>query len=106
MVKVRASCVRIRTTMIGDDPHSCNPILSPNRGYAAKGMLSSKQGKREITPCIWVHPDDDRRQRWPPTLVTLGASNAADVCPLSGVNRTPRVQRGNDANDPDRTSPS
>jgi hypothetical protein len=26
-------------------------------------MLSSKQGKREITPCIWVHPDDDRR-RW------------------------------------------
>src|SRR5258705_679474 len=32
-------------------------------------------------------------------MVTPSASNAADVCPLSGVNRTPRVQRGTDGND-------
>src|ERR1700704_4924457 len=44
--------------------------------------------EREITPYVWVHPDDDRRERWPPSFVTPCASNAADVCPLSGASRT------------------
>jgi hypothetical protein len=36
-----------------------------------------------------------------PFCDAYGASNAADVFPLSGMNRTPLVHRGNDANDPD-----
>jgi hypothetical protein len=27
---------------------------------AAGNMIRAKQGKREIAPYIWVHPDDDR----------------------------------------------
>ena len=34
-----------------------------------------------------------------PFCDAYGASNAADVFPLSGMNRTPLVHRGNDAND-------
>ena len=39
-----------------------------------------------------------------PFFDAYGASNAADVFPLSGMNRTPLVHRGNDANDPYATS--
>jgi hypothetical protein len=27
---------------------------------AAGNMIRAKQGKREITPYAWVHPDDER----------------------------------------------
>ena len=39
---------------------AANGMLSSE--LAAGNMIRAKQGTREITPYVWVHPDDDDRR--------------------------------------------